>query len=88
MSDILSVGDWRFMEFGFKTHEWYVYKITGNEVQIGNKSWLVSASMWVDKDDFIKKSTFITRGKFRWWWLFLPFINDGICPFTAVKINP
>jgi len=70
---VLAVGDWRLMEFGFDTHEWYVYRITEEKVQIGLKSWLVSSAMWVDKEDFIKKSSPVGSGKFRWWWMLLHF---------------
>lgn len=79
--DELKVGDWRLMDYGSKTYEWYVYRITEEKVQIGLKSWLVSSAIWIDRDEFMTNSSPVCRGKFRWWWPMLPFINDCICPF-------
>ena len=81
----LAVGDWRIMQFGFKDHEWYVYRISREKVLIGKKSWLVSSSMWMDKNEFVKKSNYLGSGRFRWWWNFLPLVNDVICPFTRYR---
>lgn len=84
MSSELSVGDWRLWTFGYDQCEWYVLRIKGNMVQIGQRSWLVSASMWIAKDQFLRDSKLIGKGKYRWWWTFLPW-RDCVTPFSYYK---
>lgn len=80
----LSIGDWRIMQYGFNTYEWYVLRIENDLVKIGQRSWLVSASMWINKDKFIRNSKPIGKGKRRWWWYLLPW-RDCVVPFSNPK---
>lgn len=85
MNDLLSVGDWRLMRYGFNNLEFYVLRIKGDMVQIGRKQWCVSSSEWMDKGEFLARSKPLGRGKWRWWRMMLPWLNDFICPFTAYR---
>ena len=81
----LEIGDWRLMNYGYEIMEFYVYQMTENHVKIGLASWLVSDSIWMDREEFLRESQHMSKGRFRWWRLILPIINNGICPFSKVK---
>ncbi len=82
MNNELCVGDWRLFKYSCQYSEFYVLQIVDDMVKVGMKEWLVSSSIWLKKDEFIQKSMLIDRGRLRWWWRFLPIVNNLICPVS------
>jgi hypothetical protein len=84
--DKLEIGDWILMKYGFDFHEWYVYEISGEKIRLGKKSWCVRSSSWFDISEVRSRSHYLGKGKFRWWWLILPW-RDVVCPFSKYKLS-
>jgi hypothetical protein len=82
----LEIGDFILADYGYDAKEFYVYKMTEKKIILGRRSWLNEAAMWVDKSDkMFNDFEFLCKGKFRYWTLFLPIINNGISPFSQVR---
>lgn len=83
LKDLLSVGMWILIPFGYQRQEFCVLEKMGNKVLLGKKSWLVSGAIWFCIDELKKMDgTILGKGKCRWWRMALPFVKDGIFPFN------
>jgi len=84
----LEIGDFILAHYGSNAKEFYVYKMTEKKILLGRRCWLREAAMWVNKDDVMFNDfEFLCKGKFRYWTLILPLINNGIAPFSKVKVK-
>lgn len=76
-------GDWVLMLFGTERMVFYVLSVTDGSYLMGKTSWLVSGCQWFEREALQGRGVEkLGRGKARWWWPLLPFINDLICPFS------
>lgn len=83
----LDKGDWILFEYGTAKRLFYVIKTSEEHVLLGRKEWLVSSSLWESTWELNRKGfEFVKKTKERFWWKFIPFINDCICPFHPVTI--
>ena len=84
--DILSVGTWVLIPYGFEMSEFCVLDKTEKKVLLGEPSWCVSDAEWFSIDRLEQEDgTVLGRGEYRWWRLILPFINDVIFPYSKYR---
>jgi len=83
LNDLLSVGVWILIPYGFQRQEFCVLEKRGDKVLLGMISWLVSGAIWFSLKELENMDgTILGKGKRRWWRMALPFIKDGIFPFN------
>ena len=83
LDDLLSVGVWILIPYGFQRQEFCVLEKMGDRVLLGKKSWLVSSAIWFSIAELEKENgTVLGKGRYRWWRMALPFIKDVIFPFS------
>lgn len=86
LNDLLSVGVWILIPYGFQKQEFCVLKKLWMRLLLGNKKWLVSSAMWVPLGQLeAMDGTILGKGRYRWWRKALPFINDLILPYSAYR---
>lgn len=83
----LRPGDWIQFKYGYSPLVFYVLEVQADQelLVVGRREWLVSSAAFVTYDDAQNGFKFLGSSKLRWWWKYLPFIRDLICPFTRPK---
>ena len=83
----LQKGDWFSIKYGFLRMDVCVLGVGEDLVKWGTPLWLVSHATTEQLSEFKQRSPIYLGSTFRrWWWDFLPFINDVIFPYKSVKI--
>ena len=76
----LSEGVWVYGRYGSGPILFYVKRVIGETVVLGNPRWLASAVVALEVER-VKKWAVIGKGVRKWYWRFLPW-RSLICPFT------
>ena len=84
LREVLSVGLWILMPYGFENRKFCILEKTETKVLMGMPGWCVSDAEWFSIADLEQKDgTILGKGRYRWWRLILPVINDMIFPYSA-----
>ena len=78
-------GDFFLLKYGFGIKEFYILDVTKKHVIASRESWCVSGAIAISISEVEIEGDFVCHGKKKWWWKFLPFINDLICPYYKQK---
>ena len=82
-------GDWINMAYGFKRHDWYVLRVFEGHIVIGKPGWPVSSHITMSYDELSSghcKPLYLGKTGMRWWWKYLPYFNNAICPFKRLRV--